>query len=569
MTENIVKQNKAMSYFWFRLREMRVILILNILIGVMSYPLLAIMVSRYSHYTPDSTMLMLDVGMIIFVTPFIAFATLLMAYIGALMSFGFMHNANIRDMHLALPLTHRQRFWASFLSGASVTFVPYIGASLLGLGIFRIFFNEKLLEDMLNPQDIMGILDGTAAALTVGALISDYILPVMFMGFMVMLFIFALTTLCNMVCGKFLTAGFFPFLYSAAVPLLIATLSTLALYNAWGMTAVGGYPYFISSPLGMLFASITLIEEHVVFAITQPVYLVPVLAVIGAMIAGAFFLSKNVKAENIGKHFLFKNIYNVYQAFVCLSIISLGSLLFTLLSDGVPQGFVSFFPVFPVFVSLVAYFIGHVIHHKGLGKLKSGAIKYAVTVSASIALCVILVAGQGFGVPNRVPAARDVQSVRITNTNSRGGANLVLEPGSAFESVQFRRQFLHEGSYTSEGWAEIINEARGIHRSFIDNPCPESGTVNDNIYSRPYSISIEYVLKNGLTVTRNYSYSSKGVEMLIERGILAAAQQQPPSNPWSDPWGDIWDDPSDLDDFFGDMTTDEWEDFLNMFGGMM
>jgi hypothetical protein len=530
------KQNKAVSYFWFRFREMRVMMIINILIGIMSYPLLSIIAARFSGHTHDELSLILDIGILVVVTPFIAFATLLMAYIGALVSFNFMHNGNIRDMHLALPLTHRQRFFASLSAGAGITILPYIASSLLGLFIFRVFSNKQNLEELFNPGYVYGDA-AYADKLTINAMVAEYILPVMFTGLMVMLFIFALTIFCNMICGKFLTAGFFPFLYSAVVPLLIVSLSSLVMYNAWGMYTLGNFPYIISSPLGMLFGSFSLIVDHSMFTVVHPMYLIPALAVIAGMFTGAFYLSKNAKAENIGRDFLYKNIYNVQQALVCLTVVALFGWLFV----NVPHGIIVFLAIF---VSFVLFFIGHVIHYKGLSKLKKGAITYGIIAGSALALCAILVFGQGFGAIGRVPAARDIDAVRIT-AFSPVGVSMVNEPNSPFSGMN-SWEYRRESDFSQEYWNEITAEARRIHRVLIDNPCPSRGQRTGEWWRDSYTVEIEYVLKNGLTVSRRYEYTPEGIDILAERGILRS--------PGGGGFGDGFGEPD-----WEDMSTEERE----------
>ena len=544
--EEVRKQNKAVSYFWFRFREMRVMLIINSLLALISYPLLAIAAAIITRSDPEEGMMALfGLGTLLLVPPFAVFGTTLMTYISGLMSFNYMHNSNIRDMHLALPLTHRQRFFATILAGGSVAVLPYVASCLLGLGIFRVFTHRETLEEILS------LMVGSAGeTITIGTAITDFVLPVMVTGLMVLLFTFAIVTFGNMICGKFMTAGFFPLLYSALVPLLIVSLSSLALYNAWGIGDVGNFPYVISSPLGMLFGSFGLVLGHQTFPMVEPIFLIPTLVIIAGLFVGSFFLSKYVKAENIGRDFLYKKTYLVQQALVCLTIIAIHGWLYVALLPYLPVIAVA------VFTSFVVFLGGHLIHSRGLGDVKKGAATYGIMVGSALLLCVGLVAGGGFGATGSVPAASEVKAVRII-VDGPNNTDLMIDSQFPFAARTMPNTmiFHYEKHYDDEQWETVVKEARRLHRIFIDNPCTQRGKRDGEWWINNYSFEIEYLLANGTTVARLYEYTPDGVEVLVENGLLLPRPNF--SNDFST---------DDIPDF-SDWTTDEFMEWLNQMMG--
>jgi hypothetical protein len=438
-------------------------------------------------------------------------------------------------MHLALPITHRGRFWASFGSGFTVVGLPYVASFTIGLLIFRIFTHVENFEELINiglymAENVATRGNAEVVPVTIDGFIGTYVFPVAFTGFMVLLFVYVLTTFCNTICGKLLTAGFLPFLLSVLIPLLILSLSTLALHYAHGVSGIGNYPYVISSPLGMLFGTVGMAGEYIVFPMSQPIYVIPSILIIGGLLTASFYLSKNVRAENIGRDFLYKGVYNVQQALICLCVIALFGMLFVHFSN-VIVAFLAFFLTF------VIYFISHVLHHKGLNKIKSGAVRYALTVMLSVMLCIILVGGRGFGASNRVPAVWDVQAVRIVQW---GSPTLVSDTFP----TQMQWSFLRQENFTRDEWQGIVTEAQRIHREFIDTRMPRLS--NEQLWSsgEMYSINIDYVLSSGIIISREYRYNASGIDTLVESGILTRERQP---NSWHDfdfPW-------SDWENFFG------------------
>jgi len=276
------------------------------------------------------------------------------------------------------------------------------------------------------------------------------------------------------------------------------------------------FPYVISSPLGFLFGSLGLLTNEII-AVTKPIYIIPTLIVTAAMVTGAFYLSKNIKAENIGRDFLYKWFYDVQQALCCLCIVSLFGISYLTFAN-------LLIAFLTVFVTFIVYFIGHVIAHRGrLGKeLKSGVIKYAVMLLSSVLLCSILVASKGFGAEKYIPPSFDIKGVRVQTYGLSSSLDFVTEVYGFNKDVVDNWNFTRSSDYDRDEWGRITDETRRIHRLLINTP--NNSTLDEGFfdfgYYDDYTITIEYELKNGLVVTRNYRYSREDKGLLIEAGVF-------------------------------------------------
>jgi hypothetical protein len=506
---------KFIAYLRFRFGQMKVLFIVNCLLGIVFYPLLAVTFARMSHIDDSPAAMMglgVDLGLVMLMTPLVIPAIFIMTYICGLVAFNYIHNRNISDMHLSLPLTHCQRYWANFIAGLSICVIPYLVSLFAGLLIFASGANTKWIQEEFE--------------LSMGKIIAEYLIPVGMIGLVTMLFIFALTMLCNSLCGKTLTAGFFPFLISAIIPLLILSLSSLAIYHAWGIDHVGALPYIISTPLGFLFGSTIIVPVHQIVTVTKPVYILPTIVVIAGMITASYYLIKHAKAENIGRDFLYKFIYNIQQSLVCLCIVSLFGLAYLSFTNAL----IAFLTIF---VSFVAYFIGHVVHHKGLGQMKNGVIKYTVIVLSSILLCVILMVSRGFGAESYIPPSFDIQGVKIQYWSGTYDVD-VQSAKNPFPDWNFVRY--SDGEHTREEWRQLTDEVRRIHKGFIDNPAARRRADEEfgwfgGTYGSTLTVTVEYELGSGIIVARNYTYSSDDMDTLIKAGVIREKRRFEPVEP--------------------------------------
>ncbi|MCL1902848.1 MAG: hypothetical protein FWF94_00330 [Oscillospiraceae bacterium] len=511
------KVNKAFSYLRFRITEMKVLIVINCIVAAAGFPLFAAIFAKYTHMdfgSPQSQYF--NFTLLFFLIPLVGAATMFMTYACGVTAFSHLHNKSISDMHLSLPLTHRQRFWANFAAGLSSSLVPFIVSFFIGILIFQIFGNKSFGSNITEGYEMTGIqrLVGEYMTNIIDGIINDYVIPIVFIGITGIVMTYSLTVFCNTLCGKFFTAAFFPFLISGLVPLLTLTTSTLAVSQTRGVSDIGSFPYAISTPIGYVLSSASLLTGNKIKTVYMPVYIIPVLLIIAIMIISSYFLSKNVKAENIGRDFLYKSIYNVQQGLVCLSVVS----FFGLFYSNVGERYTNWLIILAAIFSFVIFAVGHIVHYKGFKKLKSGAIKYAVMLCSSLAVCVILIMGKGFGGAEYIPPANSISAVKILEFgNTDVTVNSDMLPLTNDDYAKFARTDKYKG---------LSIEIRRVHKMFLDNP----DTLNSNpdvfrfFGSSYYFVDIDYQLKNGLIIKRRYLYENEDVDMLIDAGVLVEAE---------------------------------------------
>lgn len=510
---SIIANNKALAYFRFRLGEMKVMIALNCLLSLAGFPLIGAVMAYYTGLEPvnmgPQPFNSFNLGYLYTIVPLAVISILLLAFSIGVSSFSHLHNKNICDMHLSLPMTHRQRFWSNFTAGLTAAVVPFALSYPLGLAIFKIFGKESSIMKILNQYflDPIGGID---------QVIADYVFPIALIVFVTIVMVYTMTVFCSTLCGNGFTATFLPMLLSAVIPLLVLTLSTTALRNVRGIDSLGNYAYTISSPIGFAAGSLYMFQSHDIFTVNMPVYIIPVMLIIAGLIAGSFFLSKNVKAENIGRDFLYKSTYNVQQALVCLCIISLFG-IFSGNTGGISAAVIPW----AVTISLVVYTIGHIVHYKGFRKIRKGLVKYAALLTLSVLICVGLAAGKGFGAENYIPNADNIQGVKIETWGWSEKLDGQITVNSALFTPDNSWNFIRRDDCESDGeWQAYIEEARRIHRLLLDNGGEVTNARQIDYRYGNFNVTVEYELKNGLVVTRRYNFTENEMNAMIDNGYF-------------------------------------------------
>ncbi|MCL1789253.1 MAG: hypothetical protein FWG33_02755 [Oscillospiraceae bacterium] len=540
------KFNKALLYLRFRISEMKMLIVINCLLGAAGFPVAASIFAKYTRLDFGSVeSVFFNFGILVLIVPLVGVGMMFMAYACGISAFGHLHNKNICDMHISLPLTHRQRFWANFTAGLSITVIPYMVTFFVGLLIFQIFSDKSFGSNIFDGYDMNAVQSLIADYVTdsISQIITGYVIPIALIGLVAIVMTYSLTVFCNTLCGNFFTTAFTPLLISGVVPLLIQTVSRLAISRARGMYLTGNYPYTISTPIGYVLGSVSLIQKHKIMSVNMPVYIIPVLLITTGLIVSSFFLSKNIKAENIGRDFLYKSIYNVQQGAVCLCIVSFFGIFYS--DSFLYSGSIFWLIFWAALVSFVAFAVGHIVHYKGVKQIKRGVIRYAAMLGTSILICVILVAGKGFGAENYIPAANNIQKVQFAEFS---GGNYTINSdmlpiraeGGGFPWVSVKDQ------------RGLAIEARRVHKLLLENP--ETFSPDDETAYRLfgedefYHVLIDYELKNGSIVSRGYIYYNGDIDMLIEAGVIVESEQVDNNNLIEDSYGWLMDE--DLE-FFG------------------
>jgi len=475
------------------MNDMRLLLVINCILCTVSYPILAIAISYYTHLSPDSHQYYTFNIEVYFMTTLVALGgAFMLSYITAINSFNYLHNKNISDMHLSLPISHKTRFWVNYCTGLLISILPYVIMSLVAIIVLYASANTEILE---LEFEYMGGLSG---------FMTKYAIPCILTGLLSLIMMYSLTILCTTLCGKLAIVTMYPILISAAIPMLIQVLSAISLENARGVfNGIEAYLMTITTPVVFLINTMYSLVDMGSAPITKPIYIIPLIIITTGMITASFYLSKNVKAENIGRDFLYKLAYHIQQSIICLCITSF--FFYAAMFARAMYGYI----IWSIILTAVVFLVGNIIYKRGFKGLKKAFIAYAITVTASLLLCTGLNLSNGFGAEKYVPSADSITGISIMGYryNDDNGGYYELSKNEITQAYPYYT-FVRKEEYTdAQEWKETVEFARNVHIAFIDSP------GNQNFW-----VNIEYELKNGLKVGRYYNECD--VDKLLEMGVL-------------------------------------------------
>ncbi len=501
---------KFLPYYRNKLRNLRPQLIMSIIFGALSYPLVAgIFIPMCqahnkcyelfdtltkSGYSPDTaeymayeaasrsrdlwaslTVTAVLIGLLCLVGMFV------FTFVTTVKSFRYLYNKSVVDMDYSLPVSHETRFFGDLAAVFTVNILPHLVSILLGVILFQ--FADK-------------------SQFTVTADVLDMIIPAAFTGLFACIMEVALTLLMLSFCGRMAEACIYPILVNFAIPMIHCmglSLIESGVYgsvvetSAWGMTAGSLYPMTASSPLGMIamtFYSIAT-NDHVEnisdFApIFRPEYGIPALLVTLACIAGAYFLIKYRRAERVGMPYVYKGMGLVIPGVVIFAVtVTMGCTVASIVR-GNYEDYYSYTPdisgiiIGTVIATFIMYIIMDLISGRGFRKFYLTAAKWAGTLGASVLICLLLNFSNGFGAANYVPAASSVKSVSV---------------GYIDHDDSFREIGNFEFTAKS-GDTELLELANHIHTQIPKHA--------DDSIEKKYSVSVEYTLKDGRELARYY-----------------------------------------------------------------
>jgi hypothetical protein len=492
---NKTNKNKTLSYFLVRLNDMKLLIIINTVLGAFAFILFAAITAYYSHLDQQSYQAQFfNIEPFIAISGFSGLGIILLSYGIGIESFKYLHNKNICDMHLSLPLNHTSRFLMNFAAGLSAIVAPYMLTSALGILTLRLFGNMNLIEELLH-------LDGYSFA----TVVTKYLIPGILTGLLVLIMVYVLSVFCCSICGKSFMVAAYPFIFSAVIPLTIFTMASLSTYATRGMDVnfqqYGEYAMIITSPIAFLYGNLAHLENGSDLMIKLPIYTVPAILFCIILSVAAFFISKRVKAENIGRDLLFKLVYNIQQFAICFCITSV--FVMTMVDAHVPGSVVTWMFI----ITGVIFFVGDIIHHRGAKGLKKAILKYIAAMMATFIICTAVYHSNGFGRGNYVPSAGEIQSISIRYNNAYH-SRLGNPQNYIFEHFPNPNGNIFNIDSTTEArWQTVSEQAVRLHRAIINAP------GNDH-----FNVWITFELKNGLTIRRYYN--SVNLDKLIEEGVL-------------------------------------------------
>ena len=514
--------SKFGTYFLYKLRTIRPLIILNAIFALLSYPLVGgILVpyasnymelealreqlrqsnTNFNYYEDPVYQVLRDrsdvlegllimaviIGVIMLIGMFI------MSYGILAKSFRWLYRKTIVDMDYSLPVSDDTRFFGDLLASFAGSLVPHLIAIFTGSILWRVFANIML---------------GNEAEMEEYAELMNSLIPeqLMYTGLFSCIMFMAFSLFVMSLCGRSAEAHIYPFVITGVVPLIHVICMLIVLVNTYGYEMSGDITsefrsIAATSPLGLIFMSIFYLFDGDIdspMAFKAPMFnggigIVALLITIGLFVA-AYFLIRKRRAERVGSPYVFGIVKPAIPAVVTFAAVSCFMLgIFVVLRDAEEYSYtpsVVGIVMAMVIITFIMYVIMELISGKGFKKFHITLLKYIVTMAASILICFGLHISNGFGLANYVPDVEDVQSVTYEVYSNRNNPNkgfVVTEP----ENIK------------------LITE---LHRDI-----PKERQTDE--HSR--HISIEYTMKDGGTVSRMYYITKEQYNDYVRRSFNA------------------------------------------------
>lgn len=387
--------------------------------------------------------------------------------------FRYLHSKKAIDTYHSLPVKRTTLFLGKFLAGLTIALVP----ALLGYGL----------------AFAIGLLDHSAAALNV---YNDFI-----------------DTICTF-APRIIPSVITVYVFVVFVLISCGTLWEALMYGTAITFSLAGICYSVPSLVEQLYGFgggsglsewlISFTPFYFLFSDTRDYRLVFSIVVTIGLIMISLFLYQNRKSENTGSSFSFRFMFHIVSIFISVCLIFI---LYSLNNELISASILGF----------LAYFIMSVIANRGFKRLLPVFLRTACIIACSAGFIIAFEATGGFGYEMRLPDPEKVESVYLRpidvgdyGTYSDYSQSRFYDPLPYAKAVS-RRIFSKEENtlkgYTS---AENIKMVHRLHKNILEE--------KDNFISdRQVTIDIEYRLKNGNIIRRNYTNISKeDFALLIE-----------------------------------------------------
>ncbi len=508
------KFSKFGTYFLYKLRTLRPLIILNGIFALLSYPFAGGILVGYAsieqkmlHFREqpgyyennmfesaeylamretetlfEGLMIMsMIVGVAMLVGMFI------MSYAIISKSFRWLYKKTIVDMDYSLPVSDETRFFGDILASFAGSLVPHLIAVFSGSILFRVAMS--FVED---DSDVVALLD---CLLPEQAMYTGLFSCIMFMAFS--LFVISL-------CGRGAEARMYPFVITGIVPVIHIICRQISLTNVYGLS----YSMFDiaemlnisgTSPLGLIFVSILYIFGSSSYRLEEarlPLFRagigITALVITMGLFVAAYFLIKKRRAERVGSPYVFNIVKTIIPALVTFAVVLPFMLVtFEMTTDWDEAN--SYTPsavgvvVAMIIVTFILYVIMELISGKGFKRFHITLLKYIATMAVSLLICFGLHASNGFGIGNYVPDINDVAEISFSlddnHSNNRLGG-VVLDEDSIGRIIE-------------------------VHESHPKQP------NEDDTYR--FTFSVDYRMKDGTIVYRDYRITEEQYKDYTQR----------------------------------------------------
>lgn len=414
----------------------------------------------------------------------------------AIDSFSCLHNKSVVDMRLSLPLTSAQRFFSNFLSGFAVYVVPFLAAqviSLLGMAYGFIFMEGRTFERQAGYKGGELVYDEYECIYFREAM--PMLLKLIASGILVMLMLYTVTVLVTVCCGNKFESIAYTILINIMIPLTVYLVFQSMFQDLYGVDVsniVMGIIMFtspaggIAAAVGMAVGSDSLVSN---FSMNYLVWGICYFLITAGIGAGAFFLYKKRRAEQVSKPFVFKLLYYIISTAVIFCIYS----VFYYDDIGIVPA---------ILTTVIVYVILEVAANRGFRKIWLSLIKYAGVMAASVLIIFAAQETEGFGMVTRVPDISQVKYVELNYGGFYGMFRLPYEytkDGRVIDFLEFNE---------SENIETIIS----VHKNVVR----DENRIER--FARPGNgFEVRYHLKNGRTLTRKYNLTLAEVAEMLGR----------------------------------------------------
>lgn len=424
----------------------------------------------------------------------------------AIDSFSCLHNKNVVDMRLSLPLNAKQRFLSNYLSGLSVYILPFLAAqivSVLAMGYGCIFMDGRTFERYIGTHPDTGEAIYNEYVCRYFGEFMPMLLKLILCGTLVMLMLYTLSVLVTVCCGNIFESIGANLLINAVIPFTILFVFESMFMNLYGIGSIGEFitmkAIMYTSPAGGIFATAAWVfgSEFFytidAFEFKWAIWITVYLLLTAAMFAGAFFLYKKRRAQQTGKPFAFKFIYYVISTAIMFFMTAMFGV------DGQPL-------VTTILAAFLVYLILECITRRGFKRIWVGIIRFACIITVSVLLIRTAHATEGFGMVERVPNVSSVKSVEIYysgfyNTLPLGYECEINDDGYFNDRKEIALKFTEK---------ENIETIIAAHQKRVDNR--GFGLLYDVM---GHNLTIKYNLTGGRKLTRTYeAFTADELEIL-------------------------------------------------------
>ena len=412
----------------------------------------------------------------------------------ALSVFKYLYNKSAVDMRLSLPMTTSQRFISDFLSGLFIYIVPYIAAEIISWLLMlagHLLCDGKTFTYTVSDYYVPGDTKTFSWVCHIFEQAAPFLWRGMLGGLMLMIMFYGVTVLVAGCCGNIFESAAYDILLNCLVPVSVYLVIFSVSSNVTGFMEDfyiqkilpycgpfgGAYGLILSleylnQQLGAPYLSVASsdLSDPLSFGIWFLLFTLCTLAVIGI----SYLIYRKRKAEDTGKPVVFGIFHHIIMT------LAIFSLCYLMVVDGTEN----FVPV--IVITFIVYLVMHVIRNRGFGKIVSGLVIFAATITLSIGSFLLIHDTKAFGAGDYVPDPESIASAQITYSG-------MFEKGSWYETPISELTDLSALTTLTDTHKQIIEyhnknaESTDLFRCIMDD-----------------RFIIKYKLKSGRTVIRSY-----------------------------------------------------------------